>query len=145
MKTSVLWLMLCLTGSALAQVPSPPRACELSFASTNWWPLYRGFTGEGTVRCRDGQSMRVHVVGQGHELSVDRWKIAHGSGRYSQVTRMEDTLGHFVRTRDGSRLVKDAGAAVPEDARPHLALAGRGNGFEVDDAIEDLRIERAGP
>ena len=145
MRKPMLWFALCVAGAVLAQAPAAPHACELTFASTNWWPLYRGFSGEGTIRCHDGQSLRVHVIGQGRTLSIDRWKIAHGTGRYSQLARMDDALGHFVRTRDGSRLVKDGRATVPEDARPHLALAGRGNGFEADDAIEDLRIERAEP
>lgn len=145
MKTSALWLALVLAGGASAQAPPVPRACELAFASTQWWPLYRGFTGEGTIRCRDGRSLRVHVVAQGRGLSIDHWMIAHGTGRYSQLASMDDALGHFVRTRDGARLVKNGRAIAAESARPHLALAGRGNGFEADDAIDDLRIERAGP
>ncbi len=145
MKRFATLLVLCFAGAAMAQAPATPQVCELAFASTNWWPLYRGFTGDGTVRCHDGRSLRVHVVAKGHGMDIDHWKIVHGRGRYSQVAGIDDTLGHFVRTRDGTRLVKDRRATVAESARPHLALAGRGNGFEADDAIDDLRIERAGP
>jgi len=145
MKTSALWLACCLAGAAWAQLPAPPHACALAFASTNWWPLYRGFTGEGTIRCSDGHSVRVHVIAQGRGLSIDHWKIAHGTGRYSQLRSTDDALGHFVRTRDGTRLVKDGRATGAESARPHLALAGLGQGFDAEHAIDDLRIERAGP
>lgn len=143
MKTSALWLALAFGVPAWAQEPVAPRACELTFASTTWWPLYRGFTGEGTIRCRDGRSLRVHVVAQGHGLSIDHWRIAHGTGRYSQLASMDDALGHFVRTRDRTHLVRDGRATAPENVRPRLALAGQGQGFDADDAIDDLRIERA--
>lgn len=145
MKTPILLFAFCLAGAALVQMPAAPRGCELAFSSRSWWPLYRGFTGDGTVRCHDGRSVRVHVIAQGHGLSIDHWKIEHANGRYSQLTSMDDALGHYVRTRDGARLVKDGRGDAPESARPHLALVGRGVGFEADDDIDDLRIERADP
>lgn len=145
MKTPILLLAFCLAGPAIAQSPVAPHACELTFSSSNWWPLYRGFTGDGTVHCRDGLDLRVHVIAQGHGLSIDHWKIRHATGRYSQLGGAGGVLGHYVRTRDGTRLVRNGRSGGPEAARPHLALDGRGDGFEADDDIDDLRIERAEP
>jgi hypothetical protein len=142
MKIFLFAALCCLSGASREAWGRPfLPGCELAFSARTWWPLYHGFTGDGTIRCRDGRVLLVHVVAKGPGLTIDHWNIRHGKGRYTCLRNPDDAFGRFVTARDGAQLVKSTPAAMPESERPHLALGGTDGGR----GINDLMVLRTGP
>ena len=141
MKTFMPLIFLAVLEAGQA-IDMPPAGCTLEFSTQTWWPLYGGASGIGTIRCRTGQAIAVDVIAKGPGLRIDHWKIRHGTGRYSRVRGIEDLLGHFVPAGNGVQLVRERPDDIPEDGRAHLALGGKEEGVELDQAISDLRVQR---
>lgn len=144
MKPIYLALMLTVLGtSAVAQAAEKEHRCHVTFSTTEWAALYTSAEGTGTVSCDDGSSMHVTISAKGAGLSAGKWKITDGRGVITRVAKIEDVLGSYVAVSADIGAGKAGTAQVLTKGTVSLALAGKGEGFDIGIAITQFKIERA--
>lgn len=145
-----------LAGSALAlmMVAGLPRAaqaataeldCKLRFSLSGWSVIYKRADGTGTVTCADGTSMPVKITANGGGLTVGKSHIDNGTGKFSDVHKIDDVLGTYAQGDASIGAGKSGTAQVLTKGTVSLALAGAGEGIDIGVSFGGFTIERTGP
>ncbi len=137
------------TVCALAMSASLPAAaadadlgCTLHYNLTGWSLIYKHTTGSGTITCENGKSMRVHVAARAIGLTVGKWHIDDGKGKFTDVHRMTDVLGRYAQASANAGVVKSGEAQVLTKGPVSLALAGNGEGVNIGVDVGEFTISR---
>ena len=133
-----------LAGAALASMVSMamglPRAavaetadldCKLKFSLTGWSVIYKRSEGHGTVTCANGKSMAVKIEAHGGGITVGKSHIDNGTGKFTDVHRIQDVLGTYAQGDASIGAVKSGTAQVLTKGTVSLALAGAGEGVDI--------------
>lgn len=131
-----------LAASATGVAKEPDLHCRLQFVSQDWSAVYASGKGEGTVSCDHGVTMPVTITAKGVGLTAGKWRITDGRGRFTHASRIEDTLGHYLSVGGNAGLAKAGTAQVLTKGRVSLALAGKGEGFDLGIAVTEFVIEK---
>ncbi|HEX7770404.1 MAG TPA: hypothetical protein VF422_10305 [Dokdonella sp.] len=142
-------------GAALAAAlasaaPAPATAadaaldCKLKFSLTGWSLIFKHAEGHGTVHCENGQTMAVKIEAKGGGLTVGKSHIDNGTGRFTDVHRIEDVLGTYAQGDASAGAVKSGTAQVLTKGTVSLALAGAGEGVELGVSVGGFTLSRAG-
>ena len=147
-----------LVGAVLASVMSMamglPRAavaetadldCKLRFSLTGWSLIYKHAEGSGVVTCANGKSMPVKVEAHGGGITVGKSHIDNGTGKFTDVHRIEDVLGTYAQGDASIGAGKSGTAQVLTKGTVSLALAGAGEGVDIGVSFGGFTIERAEP
>ena len=137
---------------ALAAALSMPAAqaaeanldCSMKFSLTGWSAIYKHAEGHGTVSCEDGQTMAVKIEAKGGGLTVGKSHIDNGTGRFTDVHRIEDVLGTYAQGDASAGALKSGTAQVLTKGTVSLALAGAGEGVELGVSVGGFTLSRAG-
>ena len=138
---------------ALALAAMLPRAasaaeanldCELKFSLTGWAVIYKHAEGHGVITCKNGKSMDVKIEAKGGGLTAGKSHIDNGTGRFTDVHRIEDTLGTYAQGDASIGAGKSGTAQVLTKGTVSLALAGAGEGIDIGVSFGGFTIERAG-
>lgn len=117
--------------------------CKLRFSLTGWSLIYKRSEGSGVVTCANGKSMAVKVEGHGGGLTVGKSHIDNGTGKFTNVHKMEDVLGTYAQGDASIGAGKSGTAQVLTKGTVSLALAGAGEGIDIGVSIGGFSIERA--
>ena len=129
-----------------ATLPTPAHAanadlgCKMTFSLTGWSVLYKHAEGNGTVRCENGQTARVHIEVKGAGLTAGKWHIDNGNGKFSDVHRLSDVYGSYAQGEAQAGMVKSATAQVLTKGNVSLALAGTGEGVNLGLSVGSFKI-----
>ena len=93
------------------------------------------------MRRRPSIPVVIHVRGAG--ISVGKSKIDHGTGKFSEVYNISDVLGSYAQTDVHAGAVKSATAQLLMNGKVSLALAGKGDGFDLGLGVARFAISRA--
>lgn len=129
-------------GPGLAAAAGQEMSCELQFTSRQWSAVYSSAVGEGTVRCDNGASMPVAITAKGLGITVGKWKITDGKGKFTRVAAIEDVLGSYLAVSGDAGLSKAGTAQALTKGKVSLVLAGKGEGFDLGIAISDFKISK---
>jgi hypothetical protein len=140
----------CLIGfSALFAVGMPAANaqtaqvdCEMSFTMKGWSAFYKTASGNGTIKCSNGQSMNVKLVAKGGGLTVGKSSIEDGHGEFSDIHNIQEVLGSYVSAEAHAGAVKSAKAQVMTKGEVSLALSGKGRGWDLGIAFGKLTISQ---
>jgi hypothetical protein len=145
-----------LAGAVLASVVSMaiglPRAataaeadldCKLKFSLTGWSLIYKHSEGSGVVTCANGKSMPVKVEAHGGGITVGKSHIDNGTGRFTDVHRIEDVLGTYAQGDASIGAGKSGTAQVLTKGTVSLALSGAGEGIDIGVSIGGFSITAA--
>ncbi|HVR81567.1 MAG TPA: hypothetical protein VHF02_05750 [Luteimonas sp.] len=121
---------------SLAMVSTPARAagpidCKLDFSMVGWSLFYKTSSGEGTVRCDNGQRLPVHLSAKGGGLTFGKSRIDHGTGEFAGVRSIRDVLGTYATAEAHAGAVKSSKAQAMTKGDVSLALAGTGQGWDI--------------
>ena len=105
--------------------------CNLRFDMKGWSVLYKTASGTGTITCDNGQKMDVTVSAKGGGLSVGKQKIEGGTGDFSGVSDIKETLGGYASAEAHVGAAKSGTAQVLTKGDVQLKLAGAGKGWDV--------------
>lgn len=136
--------LLC-AGLALAPRPAladGPMDCELSYDLAGWSAFYKTASGSGTVSCSNGQSMAVKIRAKGGGISFGKTRIVDGRGEFSGVRDIDEVLGGYATAEAHAGAQRSAGAQVMTNGEVSLALAGKGEGWNLGFAFGKFVIER---
>jgi hypothetical protein len=117
-------------------------SCQMGFQLSGWSIFYKTYSGGGTVRCSNGQSMHVNLRAKGGGLTVGKSRIDDGHGRFSGIHDIHEVLGHYA-TAEAEAGTQDsaAKAQVMTKGDVSLALTGKGSGWNLGVAFGAFIIE----
>lgn len=141
------WVLLgslaALFGIGLAQPAAAASIrCTLKFDMQGWSAFYKTADGSGTIKCSNGQSLKVKLSAKGGGLTVGKSSIENGRGKFSAVSSTEELLGTYVAAEAHAGAVKSSGAQVMTKGEVSLALSGTGRGFDLGVALGAMTISR---
>lgn len=140
-----------LTALALMLVAGLPRAalaeeadldCKLRFSLSGWSLIYKRADGTGTVTCANGKSIPVKITANGGGLTVGKSHIDNGTGKFTDVHKIEDVLGSYAQGDASIGAGKSGTAQVLTKGTVSLALAGAGEGIDIGVSFGGFTIER---
>lgn len=129
--------------SGFASAAERDLSCKIKFTSHEWSAVYDSAVGEGTVTCKNGASMPVAIRAKGVGITAGKWKITDGTGTFTHVANIDDVLGSYLALSGDVGVVKAGTAKVLTKGKVSLALAGKGEGFDIGIAISDFKISKA--
>ena len=114
--------------------------CKLRFSMAGWSVFYKTASGEGTITCDNGQSLPVTISAKGGGVSFGKQKIVGGTGEFSGVKDIKETLGAYAAAEAHAGAAKSGGAQVMTKGEVSLALAGAGKGWDIGIAFGKFTI-----
>jgi len=127
-------------------LPTPAVAdeidCTLRFSMSGWSVFYKRSTGNGTISCDNGQSMKVSIEARGGGLTFGKSTIENGIGEFSGVHDISELVGGYATAEAHAGAVKSAKAQVVTKGEVSLALSGTGKGWDVGVAFGSFIIKR---
>ncbi|MEP6484108.1 MAG: hypothetical protein ABJB01_06630 [Rudaea sp.] len=117
--------------------------CEMKFNMTGWSAIYKHAEGSGVVSCNNGHTYPVSIVAVGGGLTVGKYKIENGTGKFSEVYDVGEIFGSYAQGEANAGVVKSATAQALTKGNVSLALAGSGEGVDLGISFGKFTVERA--
>lgn len=129
--------------AAVAHAAGPKKIdCELKYWLAGWSAFYKTAKGEGTITCDNGQSIRVALTLKGGGITFGKTKIDDGRGKFSEVSNINDLFGGYAEAGVEAGAVKATEAKVLTNGTTTLALAGKGEGWNLGISGAKFTIKR---
>lgn len=116
--------------------------CELKYSLAGWSAIYKTAKGTGKITCDNGQSMRVTLTVKGGGITFGKMKIDDGRGKFSEVSNINHLLGGYAEAGVEAGAVKSTEAKVLTNGTATLALAGKGEGWNLGISGAKFTIRR---
>lgn len=116
--------------------------CQMKFTLTGWSAIYKHAEGGGTVSCSNGRTYPVNIVANGGGLTVGKYKVEGGTGKFSDVYDVGEIFGSYAQGEANAGLVKSGTAQVLTKGNVSLALAGSGEGVDLGISFGKFTVER---
>lgn len=140
---SLLLLVLSVAGPPVAATAATANiSCTMKFTMKGWSAFYKTAEGTGTIKCSNGQSVKVNLSAKGGGLTVGKSSIEDGHGQFSEIASMDEVFGSYIAAEAHAGAVKSSGAQVMTKGEVSLALSGTGRGFDLGVALGALTISR---
>lgn len=133
----------CATPATPAKAAAASVSCSMTFTMKGWSAFYKTASGNGTIRCSNGESMDVKLSAKGGGLTVGKSSIEDGKGEFSAIHGIGEVLGSYVSAEAHAGAVKSAKAQVMTKGEVSLALSGTGRGWDLGIAFGKLTISRS--
>lgn len=132
-----------LCAGAVSSAQGAEYDCEMTFSMSGWSAFYKTSSGEGTVRCNNGQTLRVKLDAKGGGVSFGKSSIDDGRGEFSGVRDIGEIIGSYATAEAHAGAGKSARGQVMTKGEVSLALSGVGRGWDLGVAFGRFSIERA--
>jgi len=139
MLSALLAALLLLPASAASQT-STSTTCRMNYNLRGWSLAVKSATGEGSISCDNGQTADVRIRAKGAGLSAGKYEIRDGVGKFSEVTDIRELFGSYAAADVGAGVGKEGEALAMTKGSVHLALAGKGSGFDLGAAVEKFTL-----
>ncbi|MBD9368918.1 hypothetical protein [Xanthomonas sp. XNM01] len=138
-KHALLAALVLLAAAPLAQAREVD--CKLSFNLSGWSAFYKTASGTGTITCDNGSSLPVKISAKGGGITFGKSTIENGTGEFSGVKSINETLGTYAAAEAHAGAVKSSKAQVVTKGEVSLALAGTGRGWDLGVGFGNFVIE----
>jgi hypothetical protein len=136
-------ILLATTGIYSARASAAGKTdCELRFSVTGWSAIYKHAEGGGTITCNNGKTFDVNIVAVGGGLTVGKYKVDNGKGKFSEVSDTSELFGDYAQGEANAGVVKSGTAQVLTKGTVSLALAGAGEGVDIGISFGKFTIRR---
>lgn len=144
MNRSLLLLATLLLSWTLAPAAQAAGAvdCALRFNLSGWSIFYKTASGTGTVTCSNGQRASVTIKSKGGGLTVGKSRITGGRGEFSGVRDINDVFGTYASAEAHAGASRSSKAQVMTKGNVSLAMAGKGEGWDLGVAFGKFVISR---
>lgn len=116
--------------------------CALRFNLSGWSIFYKTASGTGTVTCSNGQRAAVTINSKGGGLTVGKSRITNGRGEFSGVRDINDVFGTYATAEAHAGASRSSKAQVMTKGNVSLAMAGKGEGWDLGVAFGKFVISR---
>ena len=117
--------------------------CEMRFNLSGWSAIYKHAEGNGTITCDNGRTFNVHIVAVGGGLTVGKYRVTNGKGKFAEVTSTDQLFGSYAQAEAQAGVVKSGTAQVLTKGSSTLALSGSGEGIDLGISFGKFTITRA--
>ncbi len=117
--------------------------CEMRFNLSGWSAIYKHAEGNGTITCNNGRSFNVHIVAVGGGLTLGKYRVENGRGKFAEVTSTDQLFGSYAQAEAQAGVVKSGTAQVLTKGTSTLALSGAGEGVDLGISVGKFTITRA--
>lgn len=114
--------------------------CEMRFNLSGWSAFYKRSSGEGTISCNNGQTLRVRLEARGGGISFGKSRIENGVGEFSGVDDIRELIGGYASAEAHAGAGRSAKGQVVTKGEISLALSGTGKGWDVGVAFGSFVI-----
>ena len=138
--------LLCGAPAARADEPAKKAgtiACEMTFDLKGWSAFYKTSSGEGTIKCDNGQSMKVKISAKGGGITFGKQEVIGGKGKFTGAVSIDELLGGYAQSEAHAGAGKSASAQAMTKGNVSLTLTGTGKGVDVGFAFGKFTIEKA--
>jgi hypothetical protein len=137
-------LAIALIGTSAAFADEPLTVdCTMRFQLSGWSAIYERADGTGMVSCADGTSLPVVIQLRGAGITVGKSKITNGTGEFAYAHQISDIIGTYAQGDVHAGIVKSGTAQLLTNGKVSLALAGKGEGYDLGIGIAGFTISRA--
>jgi hypothetical protein len=126
-----------------ASAQTADLGCKLHFNLTGWSAIYKHAEGSGTVTCANGKSIPVNIDAKGGGLTVGKFKVDNGTGKFTDVHNIHEVLGSYAQGEANAGVVKSGDLQVLTKGTVSLALAGSGEGVSLGIDVGQFTISPA--
>ena len=105
--------------------------CKMKFNLRGWSALYKHAEGAGVISCDNGRAFNVNIVAVGGGLTVGKYRVDNGTGKFSEVSSVDELFGDYAQGEANAGVVKSGTAQVLTKGTSSLALAGAGEGVDI--------------
>ncbi len=140
-RTTLSIALPCMLALAPAAHAAGDVDCKLNFNLSGWSAFYKTAKGTGTITCDDGSSLPVRISAKGGGVTFGKSTIENGTGEFSGVHNIRETLGTYAAAEAHAGAVKSSKAQVMTKGEVSLALAGTGKGWDLGLAFGNFVIE----
>ena len=124
-------LLAALAVPALLATPAHAAelSCTLKYNLSGGGAFYKRSTGDGVVRCNNGQTLAIRIESKGGGLTFGSSTIENGTGKFSGVHAIGDVIGSYATAEANAGNSENASKAqVVTKGSISLALTGKGSG-----------------
>lgn len=119
--------------AVLASLAGPVSAREISCSMTydlaGGGAFYKRSTGQGVVKCDNGQTLNIAIESKGGGLTFGKSEIKDGVGKFTGVHDVRDIIGGYATAEANAGSASNASKAqVVTKGSISLALSGKGTG-----------------
>jgi hypothetical protein len=127
---------------ALAQNKYSPATteCTMVYNLSGWSLLVKRQTGEGTIRCSNGQRAEVKLEQTAIGLTAGKGNITGGKAEFSAVKNIKELFGSYAVAEAHAGASDSGQAAVLTKGEVSLTLSGTGKGVELGAAVGGFTI-----
>src|SRR5262245_14120079 len=116
--------------------------CQMTFNLKGWSAFYKTSSGEGTITCDNGQSMKVRIHAKGGGITFGKSEIVNGTGRFSGARNISELLGSYAQSEAHAGAGKSSDAQAMTKGEVSLTLTGTGRGVDIGFAFGKFTIEK---
>ena len=136
-----LWLTAILIAALTTAAPRAASAstgntltCDMTFTLSSRAVFYKTASGQGTVTCSNGESMKVALEAKGGGFTFGKSTIDEGHGEFTGVRAINDVLGDYASGGAHAGAGESHAATGMTKGEVSLSLTGKGRGvdFGVD-------------
>ncbi|TBR39346.1 MULTISPECIES: hypothetical protein [Dyella] len=138
-SVTLLAALMCLSSAASAA----ELVCRMQFSLSSWSVFYKRTTGEGTIKCTDGSTLKVKLTANGGGMSVGQSKIKDGVGKFTGLATARDILGTYAQADSTLAAGQASTNQVLTKGSVSMYLSGKGEGVTLGIAIGGMTIEEA--
>ena len=117
-------------GAANPALAANEISCKMTFSLSGWSAFYKTSSGSGSIKCSNGQSLRVHLRSKGGGLSFGKSEIS-GIGKFSGIYDIHEVLGTYANAEAHAGAVRSSRGTVMTKGNVSLALSGSGRGWNL--------------
>ena len=129
---------------AVGSATAGDLSCTLHYNMSGGGAFYKRSTGEGTIKCDNGQSLAVSIESKGGGLTFGKSNIRDGQGKFSAVNNIHDVVGGYATAEASAAAGNAVKAQVVTKGPISLALSGKGTGVELGVSFGSFIISEAG-
>lgn len=135
--------ILLLAGGSLLSAPvaASTITCKMTYTLTGWSFFYKHASGNGVVRCSNGQTLPVRLSAKGGGPTIGKHKVNNGFGEFAGVRNIRDVLGTYVAASADAAAGRAATAQAMTKGDVSLALSGKGEGWNLGVAFTGFTIK----
>jgi hypothetical protein len=129
-------------GQSAPAMAAADLKCTIKFSMKGWSAFYKTADGTGTIKCSNGNSMKVSLSAKGGGLTVGKSSIEDGHGQFSAIGSVDELFGTYVAAEAHAGAVKSAKGQVVTKGEVSLALSGTGEGWDLGIAFGKFTIKK---
>src|SRR5258708_3421516 len=116
---------------AAASAAEAKTNCEMKFDMKGWSIFYKVSSGSGWITCDNGQTANVKLQAKGGGLVAGRSEIRDGTGKFNEVSDIDDLYGTYVAGSATAGAGNSAAAGGVTKGEVALGLAGKSKRIEL--------------